>query len=588
MVGEPRSAIPRLDSAGQPRLSLPFIRSVEKLVPGEELIAICHLDLAEDLFLHDHALGRRLAVTMPELKGLPVVPMTMGMEMLAEAALALVNDDASKVVGMRDVRAYRWMMLDGDDRLSLTISAKRAQGSVGESVHVEVSGPEGTPIVQGTVLLDREYPEAPAAEELALAAERPSRWTPEELYQEIMFHGPRFQGVQSMDRWGDDGAEATLRTLPFDGLFASNARPRLALDPLLLDQPGQVVGFWTGEHLERGYVVFPYHLESLALYAAPGATPESLQCRARIRLVGEELVDSDLDVVRPDGKLVCRLAGWRDRRFDVPRAFLRFLHRPAEEMLTVAWPAALGSLPDSESYESYRLDLKGFPESFFTAHGAVWQRALALLILGPEERRFWQVLKLPPGERLRWLLDCLVAKDAVRSYVRKRCGMALAPADVGLPADVRGSMTLSGAWTDALPGSVALALARAGDEVVAVVGRVDSGKSLGVVLGRLGESDAVTGALTTSEASLLGSVGSEKGGEWSLRLRAAKQAAIQGLGQGRESADELVIERLDPASQAVWLRLNGDEDRRVAYTAREGDLVVATYVPFHQRGEDFE
>jgi len=49
-----------------------------------------------------------------------------------------------------------------------------------------------------------------------------------------------------------------------------------------------------------------------------------------------------------------------------------------------------------------------------------------------------------------------------------------------------------------------------------------------------------------------------------------------------------VIERLDPASQAVWLRLNGDEDRRVAYTAGEGDLVVATYVPAHQRGEDIE
>jgi VCBS repeat-containing protein len=570
------------------RLGSPFLRSVDKLVPGVELQAECRLDLAEDLFLEDHALGRRLATTMPELRGLPVVPMTMGMEMLAEAALAVATKEARRVVGMRDVRAYRWMMLENDDGLVVSITAKRAASdNEGDAFHASVSV-DGTPVIEGTVLLAPDYPDAPAAPDLSLSGERPSTWTQEALYEEIMFHGKRFQGVSSMDRWGEDGATATLSTLAQDRLFASTDRPALALDPVLLDQPGQVVGFWTAEHLERGFVVFPFHLERLELYAAPGTTPAELECRARIRLVSEDLVDSDLDVVRPDGKLACRLVGWKDRRFDVPREFLRFLHRPVDERLTQSWPQALASVPDSGSFGCYRLALEGFPQNFFAAHGAVWQRALALLILGPDERRHFGELRLPPAERLSWLLERLVAKDAVRSYVRERSGLALAPADIELPRETGDSVALDGPWREALPGPLALALARSGEAVVAVVGRIEAGKGLGVVLGRLGTDEAGTVALTSSEEQLLGTLGSENGGEWTLRLRAAKQAAIKGLAERRGSASEIVIERLDPASQAVWLRLNGDQDRRVAYTAREGDLVVATYVPFYQRGEDFK
>jgi acyl transferase domain-containing protein len=118
-------------SAGSPtQPSLPFIRRIEKLIPGEELVASAVLDLGEDLFLRDHALGRGVSTSDPELTGLAVVPLTMGMEMLAEAARALAADANRKVIGMRDVRAYRWMMLDGGE-LSIKIAARRVESPVG-------------------------------------------------------------------------------------------------------------------------------------------------------------------------------------------------------------------------------------------------------------------------------------------------------------------------------------------------------------------------------------------------------------------------------------------------------------------------
>jgi VCBS repeat-containing protein len=252
-------------------------------------------------------------------------------------------------------------------------------------------------------------------------------------------------------------------------------------------------------------------------------------------------------------------------------------------MLTETWPVALGSLPESQGFSSFRLRLDRFPESFFTAHGGVWQKALALLILGPAERDEWRRTHRLPPERLRWLLERLVAKDAVRSYVRERAGIELTPADVAISSRLRGGTIVTGAFGESMPNGVAVALARAGDDVVAVVGAADRGEGLGVVLGRLGAESSETAALTSAEEQLL-PVGADAG-EWSLRLRAAKQAAINGLAEDDERASSVVIERLDPASQYVWLRLNGDKDRRVVYTAREGDLVVATTMPSQQRGE---
>ncbi len=443
------------DSAPPP---LPFIRTVEKRIPGEDLLARSVLHLDEDLFLRDHALGRRVSLSDPKLTGLPVVPLTMGMEMLAEAALALATPGQSVVVGMRDVRAYRWMMLDGEE-LSLTLSARRVEGPGDFVVHVRIlEGVAEVPVLEGKVLLAERYPVAPQAKEFLLASERPSSWVPEKLYEEVMFHGPRFQGVRSMGRWGKDGATARLRTLSFGTLFASTDSPALAIDPLLLDQPGQVVGFWTAEHLESGYVVFPFQLDALDLYRSPGATPEELECRARIRLLGEDLVDSDLDVVareRGGEAIVCRFSGWKDRRFDLPRAFLKFLHNPIQETLTETSPDVRGGR---------RLSLQGFPSGFFTAHGALWQKSLAKLILGRGERREWDGLALSPSDRLAWLLERLLAKDAARTSIRESHGIELAPADVELQSGDAGRFVARGPGGEALT----VAVARVGDDFVAV------------------------------------------------------------------------------------------------------------------------
>src|SRR4051812_32145852 len=68
---------------------LPFIEKILRVDEGRELVAFRRIDPAADLFLADHALGRRIAVADPELSGLLLMPLTVSIEMLAEAANAL-------------------------------------------------------------------------------------------------------------------------------------------------------------------------------------------------------------------------------------------------------------------------------------------------------------------------------------------------------------------------------------------------------------------------------------------------------------------------------------------------------------------
>jgi phosphopantetheine--protein transferase-like protein len=569
--------------------SLPFVQEVVALTPGEALEARCEIDLDRYPFLRHHTLGRQVSLTDPELTGLPVMPLTMSMEMLAEAAYLLVPDKV--VVGMRDVRASRWIALE-DDRLILKVTATRKPSPSSHEIHVQVCAADGqtaptTPIIEGTVIFDETYPDPPVVPTFELRGGRPSRWMPERLYEEGMFHGPAFRGVLSMDRWGKNGAEATLEVLPLEGLFAPQADRTLLTDPVLLDQPGQVVAFWMAEHLERGYVIFPFRLEALHLYGPLLSPREEVKCQARIELVGDWQVRSDLDVVRGDGRLWARFVGWEDRRFDLPRSFFRYLLKPRDTVLSSPWPLPVAQLPEPSAFQCCRLDLDEFPEEFFKAHGGIWRRVLAHVVLNRQEREVWRNLRKPENRRTEWLLGRVVAKDTVRLYLRDRYGMELCPADIEIVADEHGQPRVQGRWMEKLEDGLVLSLTHSGGVVVAVVGGGDGSAGVGVDVehvGRINE-DVERVAFTPEEQELLSSVRDISENDWPLRLWCAKEAVAKALGQGMIGGPEaLVVKALDVSTGSVKVSLAGEMARRcpesnntlTVYTAREGDLIVAT------------
>ncbi len=168
------------DEAGAPgeagvsdELPYPLLGSVVSHEPGQQLVTRRRFDLAEDLYLRDHTLGHAVSDFDPELQALAVMPLAMSLEILAEAAAALLP--GRTVVALRDVRANRWLAWD-DRPQTLQVTARRLP--IGEQVAVQIRNltedersdhPSTSPAVEAVVHLAENFPESPPAQAIVLA-----------------------------------------------------------------------------------------------------------------------------------------------------------------------------------------------------------------------------------------------------------------------------------------------------------------------------------------------------------------------------------------------------------------------------------
>ena len=571
----------------------PLLGSILSIVPGQELTAERQLSQQTDLFLRDHALGGPVAITDPDLRPMVVLPLTMSMELLAEAAAALMPGHV--LVGMRDIQARHWIRVD-DAPVKLHISARRlANGSPGSTQEVSVqvrneadASPHknAAPVIEGVMIFGDRYPQSPAASNVALTGERKSQLASRELYDgRRMFHGPCFQGVTSIDRTGQNGVVGQLRSLPAADLFQSIPNPQLVTDPVMLDAAGQLVGFWTAERLERGFVVFPYRLERLHIYGPNRPAGERFSCGVQLQLLGNEGIRSDIEIARADGAVWMRLEGWADRRFDPPPRFHRAWTAPNEATISEPWQTPLaGMAAGNDGCACYRL------ESLFEPGSSLWKELWASLVLSRRERKAFAELRGPEHRQIEWLSGRTAAKDAIRGFVKQQYGLALLPADIEIFQDEQGRPMVHGSWLQQLPVAPEVSLSHTEGIAVALAGDGKHGRRLGIDIQLIRDlkPDFETLALTTDEQRLLNTVPQPIRAEWLVRLWCAKEAIAKALGFGLiEGPLSVRILSLDtqtgmvgasPAGRLAEMVPEAAGRKLSAYTAREGRYVVASVV----------
>jgi acyl transferase domain-containing protein/phosphopantetheinyl transferase len=555
----------------------PLVGTIVGWEPELELVAQRVVDPLEDSYLLDHTLGRTVSHSDPGLHALAPMPFAMSIEILAEAASCLLPD--LTVTGMRDVRAHRWLAF-GETPQTLAVSVRRLAPEGGsERVQAELRSLDdgrqaAAAVVEATVLLGDHFPPPPAPAAVPLDGGRPSRWPPEQLYGEAMFHQRLWQGVRSVDVVAPAGARAQLEVLPRAGLLRNTPEPSFVLDPVVLDAAGQVIGFWAAEMLEQAPVVFPFRLAALDVYGPSLTEGEQLACVAAIRLEGDQLVCSDIDVLDATGRCWMRLAGWEDKRFAVPERFAP-LARPAElTPLSTNWRAPLMPYPDRR-IACRRLD------ATLAADRALWTPVWASRVLGRRERELFAALALPDNRQLEWLAARTAAKECVAELVRAAHGLELLPAEIEILPDDRGVPVVVAPALEGLAEPPAVSLTHAQGQAAALVTLVPpgGGGGAGIDIEHLvpRPEGFAQAALTEAELRLLEPLPADAAEEWLLRLWCAREAAGKAVGAGLAGgADAPRVSAIDAGREAVLLYV---EDRRlIAWTHREEDLVFATAV----------
>lgn len=424
--------------------------------------------LEEDIFLYDHTIGGRLSQYQPELIPLPVIPFTVSLEMLAEAAVYLTGNQYL-AVGIEDMRGYRWLALDRGELL-LGIQAQLLPDGEPSFPQVKVQLFQRTSsevvgrhlVFEGTVNLAAQFPQAPPPMPFQLQQPSASRWSDEQLYKTGMFHGPRFQGVTHIRGWDLQGIEAELKVIAIDDFFRNLPHATFQIDAGLLDAAGQLVGYWVSEQFGTDFNVFPFRVTAFQQYEPPLPPGSEILCRGIMGFVSEWQTVAHFDFLDASGRVVARLEGWQDRYFNIPHAYYQCRLHPQ-----IAYLSELGTV--TEAGQICR-QLEPFPEGFLDDSWSIWKRVLAHLTLNAAEREFWYGLPEKGIERTDWLLGTIAAKDAIRQWAEQSFQLSLAPVDVEILPDATGKLQLRCPQLEALTASlpeIAIKQAASG-EVVAI------------------------------------------------------------------------------------------------------------------------
>jgi phosphopantetheinyl transferase len=326
---------------------------------------------------------------------------------------------------------------------------------------------------------------------------RPSPVPAERIYADRwLFHGPEYQGITEITEFGDDGICGWLR---------SQAAPGA-----LLDNAGQLLGYWVAAVVERDRLVLPTSIDRIS-YHGPHPEPGTrVFCSVRITDIGPRSVRGDLELT-VDGVVWCRIDGWEDRRFDTDEVIFRMLRRPERNVVSEIRPGSPRVAVATERWtDSATRDI-------------VRRRYLR------ESERDEYDQRNPRAQR-EWLLGRVALKDLVRTHLWDQGAGELYPGELIVGNDPDGRPTLTGPVPDDVQVSVAHT------DGVGVAALCEGGPA-GIDVEQIeARSDTFVASILTAGEQALARPAGDDADTWVTRLWCAKEAAAKAAGTGLQGA----------------------------------------------------
>lgn len=476
------------------------------------------VDASPDLV--DHTFYRQPTGWTDMTDRYPVVPMTTHLQTMIDRATELVPDRVA--IALEDVRAYRWLVVAPPVELEVT-----ARYDGGDRVHIRVGDN-----VSGTVVLGHAYPPAPPVPAPALTNETAPPIDARRLYADRwMFHGPAYQGVAELDVMADDGIRGALTSLPAPGA--------------LLDNAGQLMGYWIMKAYETDFLAFPIRIGRMELFGPHPSPGTRVDCTVHITGTTASDVRSDMHLAVA-GALWARITDWVDHRFDTDEPLFAVLRYPEHNILA----ARAGH------------DYYVATEHWRTASS---RELVSRRYLSATERATFD--SVGPRRKRGWLLGRIAVKDAVRDWLWRRGHGPVFPIEIGVANLEDGRPVVTGPFDDDLRVSIA-------HKGAIAVAHLTVGRPVGVDIERIEARTDSFAAIAFSAAERSLRAGDDRD-EWLTRVWAAKEAFAKSLGTGLQGNPKNFAVR-EVAGERLLVATTGEpSDQAWVNTRREGDHVVA-------------
>jgi acyl transferase domain-containing protein len=495
----------------------------EEAAPSPEApqaINIRHVISVESMpELLDHCFYRQAPGWQEVSDRFPVVPMTTIIQMMMDAAGKLLPGQT--VVAVESVRAFRWLA---------------AAPAVEVVIRARLDGPSRVKLVidgyaSATVVFDKGYPAAPPPQTTALVDEHAAPVDAHGLYtRRWMFHGPAFQGITDLGPVGENGIHGIITSQPAPGA--------------LLDNAGQLMGYWVMLHTERDRLAFPVAIERIRFFGPQPAVGRAVECRVWIGELGETQVRANMEL-SCEGSVWAQIEDWSDRRFETDEVIWPVLRYPEDNLLAD---------PIDSPYVLVRERWRS----------SASRELIMRRYLTASERREYEA-KNPRAQR-QWLLGRMAAKDAVRRWLRAQGSGPLFPAEIRVDNDERGRPVVAGPFRQDLRVSIAH---KEGVAVALVREGCDAGIDIERIAPRHERFAQMT--LTAAEQALP----PENGGrdEWLTRLWTGKEAAAKARGTGLSGRPrDFEVSNVESGRLRVadsWIESRREGDFIVSWTSHD-------------------
>ena len=476
---------------------------------------------------------------------------------MAELAARLVPN--RRLVAMDDLQSSGSVAFV-DDRLRISVRAERIQSSDPSKAVVRATireaGPNSSmtsPVCLATFTFEDDLPERTAFVPTPLVNPRSVHWTDNEIYPERLDSGRGLQCIRKADLWSEGGIDYEVEVPRLEGSVSYTSLPQWELDPRLLSVVADGFALWRSHKRFEGTFSLAFRLRHLAICAASFKEGARLKCYLRIQDGTVNSQIADVQVSDGNGSLQLALYGYEELTERVPVEYCRLVLSPSESYLTQPLgPELLGS-PATAISSALVTDI---PYGIFERNSELWLKTMSHIVLGKGERRAFREMTGTAQRRTEWLFGRIVAKEAVRRFVKENCQARWSSADIQIWADDQGTPHAIGAWSDNLKARLDVAISHTRDFVVAVVA---SNARVGVdaeLASRDLSEEFTNGVFSKDELELAAE--SSDAPSTLIRFWCAKEAVSKALGTGiRYSPRELVAESFDVSTGEIAVALDG-------------------------------
>jgi NAD(P)-dependent dehydrogenase (short-subunit alcohol dehydrogenase family) len=233
------------------------------------------------------------------VRGAAVVPVALVLEWFGRAARACRPD--LTLAACRDVQVLRGIRLahfDDGTAEHFLLRARQLSNGREATIAVELAGADGSK--HYTAICEMKE-RAPLPDRTLAAPADLAPWSGTIYDGEVLFHGPAFQVIRSVDGIADGGVTATM-----EGVTAREWAGHWQIDPALLDGGLQAAVLWAQRRL--GAASLPTAISSLHIYHL-GPAAGIVRCVLSGREVARDRAVADAAFLASNGSVLAELRG---------------------------------------------------------------------------------------------------------------------------------------------------------------------------------------------------------------------------------------------------------------------------------------